>query len=151
MFPALTPSGCPLQGCRAAGDKSKRVACWTERDWPTLRTKIAELTTASATRKTKEMQNLGLNKTVFAFHPKYFPHVNPVRIAPNDALHLFPDGLLRMEGASLFYILFNLGLGIDAANAAIRKYKGFPRDVCATPTPPHITLFTCTKTHSFYP
>ena len=74
----------------------------------------------------------GLNKLFFAFDPEYIPHVCPADIAPQDALHLFPDGILRSEGAWLVYILIKLGLTIDQMNEALRKYPHFPRD-CRIP------------------
>jgi hypothetical protein len=63
----------------------------------------------------------GLNKLYFAFDTEYFNDINPMTIAPQDILHLFPDGLLRSECAWLFYILIKLGLDLDEANAALRK------------------------------
>jgi hypothetical protein len=71
----------------------------------------------------------GLNKLYFAMDPKYIPHLDPSVVAPQDLLHLFPDGLLRSEGAWLFYILFAMGLSRDDFNRAVRRYKGFPKDV----------------------
>jgi hypothetical protein len=102
---------------------------WKERDWPALRTKLDQLKTLGATQRNKLFTALGLNKIEFAFDPEYIPHVNPIKIAPQDCLHLFPDGLLRSEGAWLFYILFCMGLSMEDANRALRKYKGFPPDV----------------------
>ena len=71
----------------------------------------------------------GLNKLYFAFDPQYIPHIDPTTIAPQDLLHLFPDGLLRSECAWLFYILFSMGLSRKVVNASIRSYKDFPPDV----------------------
>jgi hypothetical protein len=75
------------------------------------------------------MHDNGLNKLVFAFHPEFIPLVDPTNIAPQDILHLFPDGLLRHEGAWLVYILLKLGLKISEINLAIRKYRVWPSDV----------------------
>ena len=44
-------------------------------------------------------------------------------------LHVFPDGLLRSEGAWLFYVLFKLGLSMKDVNTAIQEYSNFPNDV----------------------
>ena len=75
---------------------------------------------------------------MWAFDPNYIPHVLPTRIAPQDALHLFPDGLLRSEGAWLFYVLFQIGLSMEKVNAAICKYKKFPADVRIPPLQPNL-------------
>lgn len=71
----------------------------------------------------------GLNKLHFAFDPKYIPYFDPTTMAPQDLLHLFPDGLLRSECAWLLYILFRMGLDRAVVNSAIRRYKNFPSDV----------------------
>ena len=75
----------------------------------------------------------GINKLHFAFDTKYFNYINPVSIAPQDCLHLFPDGLLRSECAWLFYILGKLGLDYDRVNAAIRRHPNWPADVRVPP------------------
>ena len=106
-----------------------------ERDWEALCARLVELKAAGVAPGAKELSALGLNKFAFAFNPQYIPHVHPIKIAPQDLLHLFPDGLLRSEGAWLFYILFKMGLPIADVNAAIRRYRGFPPDVhCAYPS-----------------
>jgi hypothetical protein len=48
------------------------------------------------------------------------PHVLPTRVAPQDLLHLFPDGITRYELAWLFYVLFKLGLSFEAVNNRIK-------------------------------
>lgn len=65
----------------------------------------------------------------FAFHPDYIPHVDPCTIAPQDLLHLFPDGIVRHEGAWLMWVLLKKGLSLEAANSAIRAYRDWPSDV----------------------
>ena len=78
------------------------------------------------------MQNNGLSQdraTVFALDPKYYPHIDPTTICPRDLLHLFPDGLLRSEGAWLMYILIKLGLPLRDVNAAKNAYLHFDRQV----------------------
>ena len=57
------------------------------------------------------------------------PHIDPTTIAPQDLLHLFPDGLLRSELAWLVYILGKLGLDLAELNARIKQYRGLPLDV----------------------
>jgi hypothetical protein len=118
---------------QCAGGKRGCPASWKERDWPQLSKKLTELKAVSATQRGKEFSQLGLNKIVFAFDDKYIPHVHPIKVAPQETLHLFPDGLLRHEGAWLFYILIKLGLSIAQANAAIRSYKDWPPDVKIPP------------------
>jgi len=71
----------------------------------------------------------GLNKLHFALDPKYVPHLDPSIAAPQDLLHLFPDGLLRSECAWLFYIFCAMGLSLAEVNSAIRAYRYFPPDV----------------------
>ena len=73
---------CPCPDHGGAGQKRGRNPELRERLWSTLKAKLAELTTASATKKKKEFTANGLNKLVFAFDPKYIPHVHPTRIAP---------------------------------------------------------------------
>jgi hypothetical protein len=101
-----------------------------ERDWPTLRAAIARLRAGvSATDLKDAYHDLGLNKLYFALDPEYIPHINPTTIAPQDALHLFPDGLLRSELAWLLYIFAKLGLSFEALDQRVRAYRGLPKDV----------------------
>jgi len=74
------------------------------------------------------LKKYGLKRAYYAWDPEYIPGADPC-LAMRDLLHLFPDGLLRSEAAWLFYILFRMGLSIDAVNAAIRSYRHFPADV----------------------
>ena len=121
--------------CAGAGRKRARTPVWVERAWEALRARLAEMKAAGKAPGSKEFSELGLNKLAFAFDPQYIPHVHPIKIAPQDLLHLFPDGLLRSEGAWLFYVLFKMGLSVADVNAAIRRYRGFPPDVhCAYPS-----------------
>lgn len=78
------------------------------------------------------LKKYGLKRTYYAWDPAYIPHANPCK-SPRDALHLFPDGLLRSECAWLLFIFFRLGLDFARANAAIRAYRGFPPDVRIPP------------------
>ena len=64
--------------------------------------------------------------------PDYIPHVLPSNI-PEDGLHLGPDGILRHEGAWLFYNLIKLGLNLDVVNSAIKAFPGWPPDVRIPP------------------
>ena len=114
---------------QCAGVKRGRTPAWVERDWEALCARLAQLKAAGAANGSKEFSALGINKLAFAFDPQYIPHVHPIKIAPQDLLHLFPDGLMRSEGAWLFYVLFKMGLSVADVNAAIRRYRGFPRDV----------------------
>ena len=86
-------------------------------------------TVTNATALKKLFTKHGLNKLHFAFDPKYISHFDPTTMAPQDLLHLFPDGLLRSECAWLFYILFSMGLSRELVNSSIRKYTHFPPDI----------------------
>ena len=57
---------------------------------------------------------------------------------PFDALHLFPDGLLRSEGAWLFYVLCKLGLDLKKVDASVRASRELPRDVRIPPLHPKL-------------
>jgi hypothetical protein len=57
--------------------------------------------------------NHGINKLYYAL--EHYPHLQLLEL-PFDGLHLFPDGLLRSEGAWLFYILIKMGLDIKHVN-----------------------------------
>jgi hypothetical protein len=107
--------------------KSARRA-FSLRNWQELQQLLRSLVGMSSTRREQIMRNNGLNKIVFAFHPDLMPLIDPTNIAPQDLLHLFPDGLLRHEGAWLIYILLKLGLKISELNLAIRRYS-WPSDV----------------------
>ena len=68
----------------------------------------------------------GINKLYYAL--EYYPHLKLLEL-PQDALHLFPDGLLRSEGAWLFYVLCKLGLDLKSVDQRVRAYRDLPRDV----------------------
>jgi hypothetical protein len=98
-----------------------------------LKAKLEQLKTASTTERKSEYQRLGLNKLVFALDPAYIPHVDPTNVAPQDGLHLGPDGLLRSEGAWLLKVFHELGLDYDLVNTAIKQYPRWPHDVRIPP------------------
>ena len=52
---------------------------------------------------------------------------------PFDALHLFPDGLLRSEGAWMLYMLSKLGLDFKKVDARVHACRDMPRDVRIPP------------------
>ena len=106
-----------------------------------LSAKIESLKTASATEVKREFQANGLNKLIFAYDPAYIPHVTPTTIAPQDGLHLGPDGLLRSEGAWLLNVFNKLGLDYDVVNQAISRYPSWPADVRIPPI--HSKLKEC--------
>ena len=89
---------------------------------------LRSLVGMSGARREQVMKDNGLNKIYFAFHPDLVPLIDPTNIAPQDLLHLFPDGLLRHEGAWLIYIFLKLGLKLSNLNLAIRRYS-WPSDV----------------------
>jgi hypothetical protein len=105
--------------------------CQTERDWPKLKALLERLREGDVGDKElkKIFHDYGINKLQFALDPNYIPHINPITISPEDALHLFEDGLLRSEGAWLFFILCAMGLDLDRVNKAIKNYPDLPRDV----------------------
>ena len=72
----------------------------------------------------------GINKLYYAL--EYYPHVKLLEL-PFDSLHLFPDGLLRSEGAWLFYVLGKLGLNLKNVDARVHEYRDLPRDVRIPP------------------
>lgn len=105
-------------------------ASFAERDWGELHATLTRLRAGvSATEQKRTFQDKGLNKLYFALDPEYISHVNPVTIAPQDALHLFPDGLLRSELAWLMYILASMGLSFEAVDRATKQCKSMPKDV----------------------
>ena len=117
------------QGC-AHKDKAARPA-FTRRDWPTLKSVLQRLRQGvSATEDKRLRHDYGINKLHAAIDPDHLHHVDPTTYLPQDLLHVFPDGLLRSEGAWLFYILINqFKLSIDKVNARIRTYPHWPADV----------------------
>ena len=48
-------------------------------------------------------------------------------------MHLFPDGILRSEGAWLVYVMAKLGLKVASINEAMSRYTGWPPDVRVPP------------------
>ena len=112
------------------GQASGQPAAFQERDWSTLKAELERLRAGvSVTELKKTYHDLGLNKLYFALDPEYIPDIIPTTIAPQDVLHLFPDGLLRSELAWLMYIFAKLGLDFKKLDWRIRQYKGLPKDV----------------------
>ena len=99
------------------------------RSWAALKVVLARCSRLGKTERAKVYTENGLNKMVFAFDPQYVPHVDPCTIAPQDVLHLFPDGILRNECAWLFYVLIKLGLDLQAVRRAVRACRTLPVDV----------------------
>ena len=122
-------AGRPFSFLRGPSSKGHSVV-FKERDWPTLKPVLDRLRAGvGSTEQKKLYQAHGLNKLEFALDPDYHPHINPATVAPQDALHLFPDGLLRSELAWLMYIFHKHGLTFEQVNVATRRYKGLPKDV----------------------
>ena len=93
-----------------------------ERSWSELKAEIDELREGvSATELKKKFHDLGLNKLYFALDPAYVPHIDPTTIAPQDLLHLLPDGLLRSELAWLMYVLCSMGFDLNRLNARLKQ------------------------------
>ena len=91
-----------------------------------------------ATERGGIMSENGLNSLYYAMDPAYIPHVDITKDAVQEGLHLFGDGLLRSEGAWMFYLFIKLGLKLDVVNRAIQAYPNWPRD-CRIP-PLHAAL-----------
>lgn len=125
----------PCVECEAEpAAKRQRSSPPQMRQWPALRALLDSLKGAAAgTDFTGIFSQHGLNKLHFAFDTKYFNFINPTTIAPQDALHLFADGLLRSECAWLFYIFLKMGLDLKDANSRLRSFKGFARGVRVPP------------------
>ena len=113
-------------------------ASFAERSWPELKDTLSRLRSGVLAQKAT-FQSEGLNKLYFALDPEYIPHINPVTIAPQDGLHLFPDGLLRSELAWLMYILCKLGLKLSAVDQAVKQCKNMPKDVRIPKFPEKLT------------
>jgi hypothetical protein len=99
--------------------KAPHPPCFTLRTLDQLRSQLQEASKSADPQGC--LKKHGLKRVHFAWDPVYIPHTNPCT-APRDALHLFPDGLLRSECAWLLYIFFKLGLSLEAVNAEIRSY-----------------------------
>ena len=111
--------------------KRPRPAFWDEaprlRDATELHALLTSLRGVSDAKALKRAYDEhGINKLYYAL--EYYPHVELLEL-PFDALHLFPDGLLRSEGAWLFYVLAKLGLDLSKVDARVRAYRDLPRDV----------------------
>jgi hypothetical protein len=113
-------------------------ASFAERSWPELKETLSRLRSGVLAQK-PTFRAEGLNKLYFALDPEYVLHINPVTIAPQDALHLFPDGLLRSELAWLMYILCKLGLMLSAVDQAVKQCKNMPKDVRIPKFPEKLT------------
>ena len=61
--------------------------------------------------------NHGINKLFYAL--EQYPHLQLLDL-PFDGLHLFPDGLLRSEGAWLFYVLIKMKLDINKVTERVK-------------------------------
>lgn len=95
---------------------------FAERHWPTLKAELERLRAGvSAGELKKKFHDLGLNKLYFALDPAYIPYVDPTQIAPQDLLHLLPDGLLRSELAWLMYVLCRSGFNLDRLNRRLKE------------------------------
>lgn len=119
-----------LRKARCVAGAAKAQPSFAERSWPQLLLELGRLRAGvSATELACVYHDLGLNKLYFALDPEYVPHIDPITIAPQDVLHLFPDGLLRSELAWLMYILIKLGFDLAELNARLRSFRGLPKDV----------------------
>lgn len=125
--------------------KRARPAFWLAapklRDASELHALLQSLRGADDAKAVKRAyEDHGINKLYYAL--EYYPHLDILEL-PFDALHLFPDGLLRSEGAWLFYVLAKMGLDLKAVDARVREYRDLPRDVRIPPL--HAKLTSGTK------
>ena len=110
---------------------------FVEREWADLKANLDRLRAGVGKKELKKAyHDLGLNKLYFALDPEYIPHIDPVLVAPQDLLHLFPDGLLRSELAWLMYVLLKFNhFTLAKLNTRIKEYRGLPLDVRIPPFP----------------
>ena len=101
--------------------------------WDNLRQVLERLRSMPAATAKPLMKQYGITKLHFPLDPAYIPHTDPTTDTPVDGLHAFPDGLLRSEGAWLFFCLFKLGLDLHKVNRAINLYPNWPDDVRVPP------------------
>ena len=135
-------AGRPLSFLCAPCDDAKRACPADARAAPRLRDASelhALLTSLRGARDAKAIQaaydDHGISKLYYAL--EYYPHLDILEL-PFDALHLFPDGLLRSEGAWLFYCLIKLGLDVKQVDARVRAHPDLPRDVRIPPLQPKL-------------
>ena len=112
--------------------KSARTAAFVQKTWEEVKAVLERARVVTDTKvRDKLMKDEGLTKLYCAL--EFIKNCNPTTDTPVDILHLFPDGLLRSEGAWLFYIFFKMGLDISTVNAAIRAYRDWPADTRIPP------------------
>ena len=130
------------QACSRGEDaKRARVSVPELRTWEAMNEVIEAARAASGPERKAIMEQHGLKRLYFAFHPDLIP-CNPAIVAPQDALHLFPDGLLRTQKAWTLYIFFRMGLKLSVVNARLKQYqrdtKDWPADVRLPPLQPKL-------------
>ena len=132
-------AGRPLSFIRAPAEPPAKCArCVPAKDAvPQLRDEAQLLSLLHSLRGASTAKDIklaydehGINKPYYAL--EYYPHVKLLEL-PFDNLHLFPDGLLRSEGAWLFYVLSKLGLDLKKVDARVHEYRDLPRDVRIPP------------------
>jgi hypothetical protein len=103
---------------------------WKLRSWRQLQTALQ----CNESEWSSVSYSQGVNKRVFAFHPSYIPLVNPTMIAPQDAMHLFMDGITRHELAWLMYLLVSRRhITWERLTSAFKNYGGWPPGVRIPP------------------
>ena len=120
------PSPCP-----DSAKSARHAPAFQQHAWAEVKSALERARAADGNERKRIMKDAGFTKLYCAL--EYIPHCDPTTATPVDVLHLFPDGLLRSEGAWLMYILIKLGLRIDDVNAAVRAYSGWPPDVRIPP------------------
>ena len=103
------------------------------RSWATLKEVLDKLRHQKLTPKQRDAlmaaHSIKKDKLYCVLDPEYIPYVNPPHHAPVDLLHVFPDGILRSEGAWMFHTFGLHGFDIASFNERLRAYPGFPPDV----------------------
>ena len=117
-----------MRQCHHA-DKTARPA-FRRRSWISVKEILVRLRKGVSATEAKRLKHThGIARLFGAIDPDYLDDADPVDYLPQDILHVFPDGLLRSEGAWLFYIFIHMGLDMDAVNRRIRAFHGWPPDV----------------------
>ena len=117
----------------AAGSCKAPRRAFALRSWDRMKDSLARMRSMEPTAAAKAMKEEGFNTLVFAMDPDYVPGADPTQDLVQDVLHLGPDGVLRSEGAWLFFILYQMGLLESAVNARIATYPDWPPDVRIPP------------------
>jgi len=127
-------SPCP---CSSSSKAARPSPAFRQQSWAEVKVTLDRCKAATSDKERKRiMKEHGIVKLYCAL--EYIRHCDPTTATPVDILHLFPDGLLRSEGAWLMYILIKMGLDLDTVNEAVRSYRHWPPDVRIPPLHPSL-------------